>query len=78
MLLAASGRISGFTVKVPRPGFTVTASTTTGPSAPTTPARAGVIGGVFMVLAISGAAVAVWRPARGLAERISGVVLVPK
>ena len=30
------------------------------------------------VLAVAGAAVAVWRPTRGLAERVCGVVLVPK
>jgi hypothetical protein len=28
--------------------------------------------------ALAGAGVAVWRPTRGVAERVSGVVLVPK
>jgi hypothetical protein len=75
LLLAASGRISGVTVKPPQPAFTVSASAT--PAGPA-PARAGVTGELLIVLAIGGAAFAVWRPTRGWAERISGVVLVPK
>jgi len=75
LLLAASGRVSDITVKPAQPGLTVSASTA--PSRPTT-AQGGVIGDVLILLAIGGAAFAVWRPARGLAERISGVVLVPK
>ncbi len=75
LLLAASGRVSGITVKPPRAGISVTTSAT--PSRPA-PAQAGVIGDVLIALAIGGAAFAVWRPARGLAERASGVVLVPK
>jgi uncharacterized RDD family membrane protein YckC len=75
LLLAVSGRVSGLTVKAPQPGITIATSRTSSPPAP---ARAGVIGDVLVVLAIGGAAVAVWRPARGVAERIAGVVLVPK
>jgi hypothetical protein len=75
LLLAVSGRVSGVTVKAPQPGITITTSTTLAPPAP---AGTGVIADLLIVLAIGGAAFAVWRPARGLAERVSGVVLVPK
>ena len=60
-----------------QPTFSV--KTTEGPPPSPTPAgEEGILGDVLIVLALGGAAVAVWRPARGIAERIAGVVLVPK
>jgi uncharacterized RDD family membrane protein YckC len=34
--------------------------------------------GILIALAVAGIAIAVWRPARGLAERLTGTVLVPR
>lgn len=77
LVLIVIGGISGLRVGPARPGVSVTA--TTGPS---TPSRgSGSTGGVevaLMLLAAGGAAFAVWRPTRGLAERVTGVVLVPR
>lgn len=74
--LALLGQVAGLSVKPATPGV-VTVSASTAPSKPA-PNGPGPFDGVLVVLAIGGAAFAVWRPKQGIAERISGVVLVPK
>lgn len=75
LLIAALSEVSNISVTPLRPGVTVSA--TAAPSKPSAP-RSDVIDDVLVLVAMGGAAFAVWRPTRGIAERIVGVVLVPK
>ena len=75
LLLAALSEVSNVSVTPPRPGVTI--STTSAPSEPSGP-RWDVIDDLLVLVAIGGAGFAVWRPTQGIAERVAGVVLVPK
>lgn len=75
LLLAVLSEVSNVSVTPPRPGVTVSA--TSAPSEPSAP-RSDVIDDLLVLVAIGGAGFAVWRPTQGIAERVAGVVLVPK
>jgi hypothetical protein len=75
LLLALLSGLSGVHVTAAPAGIQVGATTgpPSAPSAPPSPAEDALV-----LLALGGAVFAVARPTRGLAERIAGVVLVPK
>jgi len=75
LILAGLGEVSEMTASPPNAG--VTFSATAQQSQPLTPGP-GVVDDILVLLAIGGAAFAVWRPTQGIAERVAGVVLVPK
>lgn len=76
LALTVVGRASSLRIGPARPGVPVTA--TSGPSQGSGSTGGGGADVALMLLAVGGAAFAVWRPTRGLAERVAGVVLVPR
>jgi hypothetical protein len=75
LLLALVSGLSGVHVTAAQPGIQV-AVTTGSPSTPPAPLSPAEDALVF--LALGGAVFAILRPTRGLAERVTGVVLVPR
>jgi len=75
LILAALGEVSDVTVGPPKAMVTVS---TTAPQPQRRRTGPSGVEDVLVLLALGGAAFAVWRPTRGIAERVAGVVLVPK